>query len=311
MSYQPFTGITSIVNTIPSSVIVGASIIGVTPVIATQGGNAGLASRWPIIITDGNQTAKVTASSMLSVTVDNIPNVFISGSVATVGSITALQGTNPWLIGNSSVQTIQGTSPWVVGSVIATIQSSVAVAVTNITSSIISNQGTNPWIVGSVLGTFFEDNPHTSGDAGLFTLMVRNDTLSSITSQDLDYSPHIVGPVGETIVANSPITKWIQGSTSVMYGTSVQAIAPQGSSIFTYITGVQIANPSANNVYVTFTGGLGGISSVLGYTVAPANGGSNIVLPNAWKTGANSGFSASISGVASVYLSAQGFISKT
>jgi hypothetical protein len=62
------------------------------------------------------------------------------------------------------------------------------------------------------------------------------------------------------------------------------------------------------SVLVTFAGGLG---SILGYTIAPAGGGSNIIYTNALKTGENSAFTASISGVASVLVSAQGFISKT
>lgn len=160
----------------------------------------------------------------------------------------------------------------------------------------------------SILGTYAEDATHTSGNPGIFTLGVRNDSMSSITSADGEYSPITTGSIGETIVANSPITKWFQTQTSVMYGTSVQALAPQGSSVFTYVTGVQVVNNSANQSLVKFTGGLG---SVLAWTIAPANGGSNITFPNGLKTGANSGFSASISGISSIYVSAQGFISNT
>lgn len=181
----------------------------------------------------------------------------------------------------------------------------------NVTGSILSTvQGSVITVqqASSIVGTYVEDSAHTTGDRGLFTLGLRNDTMSSVTSASGDYSPITTGPIGETIVANSPITAWLQAQTSVMYGTSVQAIAPQGSSVFTYISGVQVVNDSANNVIVKFTGGLG---SVLGWTTAPANGGSNITYPNPLKTGANSGFSASISGVGSVYLSAQGFTSRT
>ncbi len=205
------------------------------------------------------------------------PSSLLAG-VSVMGTVPVTQVTSPWVVGNSSVMTIQGTSPWV---------------------------------IQSVVGTFPDNSAWTEGNSGLYVLGVRNDGMSSMISADLRYTPITVGPVGETIVANAPITKWIQGNASIFTGSSVQAIAPQGSSVFTYITGIQIANASANNVWITFTGGLGGVSSVLGYTVAPANGGSNIYLPNAWKTGQNSGFSASVSGVSSVYLSAQGFISKT
>lgn len=160
----------------------------------------------------------------------------------------------------------------------------------------------------SVIGSYNEDAGHTSGDIGLFTMGVRNDTMSSITSTDLDYSPHMVGPSGETIVANAPLTKWVAGVASAFTGIIQPVIAAQGSSVFTYITGFQAANASANNAYLTL---YGATSSIIAYTVVPANGGSNIYYPNAIKTNANGAFSASLSGVASVFLSAQGFISKT
>lgn len=179
------------------------------------------------------------------------------------------------------------------GSVLALVQ-----------SSVITQFGNIP----SIVGTYLEDNPHTSGDKGLFSLNVRNDTMASVTSADGDYGALMIGPSGEGIVANSPITKWISAQTSVMYGTSVQAVAPQGASIFTYITGLQIVNDSPNYTKVKITGGLG---SVLAWTIAPANGGSNIVFVNAIKTGENSGVSTSITGVSSVYVSMQGFISKS
>lgn len=175
----------------------------------------------------------------------------------------------------------------------------------------VTNQGTSPWVIQSIVGTYAEDAAHVTADKGIFNLAVRNDTMSSITSADGDYSPNAVGPVGERITANAPITQWVQGVTSVMYGTSVQALAPQGSSIFTYVTAVQIANDSPNYSRVTFTGGLGGTSSLLGIIPVPATGGAIVTLPNAWKTGANMGVSASISGISSVYVSLQGFISKT
>lgn len=160
----------------------------------------------------------------------------------------------------------------------------------------------------SIAGTYLEDSAHVSGDRGVFTLGVRNDTMSSVTSASGDYSQVTTGPVGEVIVANSPINQWFSAQTSVMYGTSVQAIAPQGASVFTYVTGIQVANDSATYSRVKITGGLG---SVLAWTVAPGNGGSNINFINPLRTGENSGVSASISGVSSVYISLQGFTSKT
>lgn len=162
----------------------------------------------------------------------------------------------------------------------------------------------------SVVGTYAEDSPSANLDKGLFVLGVRNDTLASVTSADGDYGALSLGPSGEAIVANAPLTKWIQGTADlrVVLGTSVAVLAAQGTSVFTYVTAIQIGNMGPASVLVTLTGGLG---SVLGYTIAPAGGGSNIYYPNGLKTGANSQFAASISGTASVLVSAQGFISKS
>lgn len=206
----------------------------------------------------------------------------LPAGTAVLGSIAALQGTNPWIetFSNSSILAVP------VGSVITVWQ--------------------NP----SIVGTYAEDAAHTTADKGLFSLNVRNDTLSSVTSTDGDYGALSVGPAGEGIVANAPLTKWVQGTADFRQGNtgaSVVLIAAQGASVFTYITGVQIANMGSASVLVT----LAGTGSTLGYSIAPAGGGSNIYYPNALKTPANGTFAASISGVASVLVSAQGFVSKT
>lgn len=168
------------------------------------------------------------------------------------------------------------------------------------------------WQSPSIVGTYAEDAPSSSGDKGFLVMGARNDTLSSVTSNDGDYSSHVVGPAGELIAENAPLTKWVSGTNSMLGGipltSSVIVIAAQGASIFTYITGVQIANLSASSVLVGF---YGATSSLIGYTIAPAGGGSNVYYENGLKTSANGAFSASVSGTASIYVSAQGFISKT
>lgn len=167
------------------------------------------------------------------------------------------------------------------------------------------------WQSASIAGTYSEDSAHTTTDRGVFVLGVRNDNMSSITSADGDYSPKIVGPVGEQIVANAPITKWVNGTTSVMYGASVQVLAAPGSSIFTYITGIQVVNESGNLSRVTISQGLGRVpASMIAWAIAPANGGSNMTFPNPIRVLDNNGVSASISGVSSVYVMIQGFNSK-
>lgn len=289
-----------------------------------------------VITTGGNSSVQVVGvmppQSVSGVGLFNVNHIG-NGSMATVayqlaGSVLAVSGT--FVTGNSSIQVVGAVPPTSVsgvglfntnhtgsGSVFTVSLGSIATAPSPASVSGVGIFNTNHtgngsvitvWQTPSIVGTYAEDAAHTTADKGVFVLGVRNDTMSSITSADGDYSPFAIGPTGEVISTNAPMTKWVQAQTSVMYGVSVQAIAAQGASIFTYITGVQVVNASANNAIVKFTGGLG---SVLAWTTAPANGGSNVVFSNPLKTGENSGFSASISGVASVYLSAQGFISKT
>lgn len=250
------TQITSIVSTVPSSVLVGASIFGALP-----GGN--------------NVLGAVAAS--------------ISGIVNVAGSVAGFAQST-----NASVITVNQSS-----SVITVWQSSSVLAVP--VGSVIT-----VWQAPSIVGTYAEDAAHTTGEKGLFMLGVRNDNLTSVTSASGDYSPLATDPTGAVMAHDAPITKWVQGTADlrVVLGASVTAIAAQGASVFTYIQSAQLANMGSASVLVTFGGGLG---SILGYSIAPAGGGSNIIFRPALKTGENSAFTASINGTASVLVSAQGF----
>jgi hypothetical protein len=168
----------------------------------------------------------------------------------------------------------------------------------------------------SIAGAYAGNSASIGSGLGVLGLGVRNDTFAStLSTTDGYYSPYTVGNVGEQIVANAPITKWVNGTSGAIYtGSSVAVIAAQGTGIYTYITGVQVANPSASPVYVTLAGSnaVASGASILAYTIAPASGGSNIVFSNPLKVvGPNAAFTASISAFSSVYVSAQGFISKT
>ena len=256
----------------------------------------------------------------------------ISGQVTVVSSITG--GIFPI---SGSVAAVVTNNVTVVSSIaggIFPISGSVAAVITNTnvnvggsvvgfqggawTASVVGNVGqigtiissiSGTIVVQSIVGTYAEDVGHASGDVGLFSLGVRNDAMPSITSADLDYSPIAVGPVGEVLTANAPITKWVRGNASMASGISQPIIAAQGASIFTYVTAVQLVNTTATNAFVTFLDSAAG--GIIGFAAAPANGGSNIIIPNAWRTLANGAFHSSINSLASVLVSAQGFISKT
>lgn len=298
---------TGSVVTIPTgnqsvSGVVGASIIGAPGIniINTLVGAANVATQ-----TDNNTPGNTVFAGSFGMVFNESNwdrqrgNSSIGAVVNTRNSsvITVWQNSSIIAINAGSVVTI------VPGSVITVWKDSSILAVP--VGSTLTVWGKSP----SIVGTYAEDAAHATGDKGIFVMQVRNDTMSSITSADGDYSPIAGGPVGETIVANSPITKWVQGTADFRngnVGASIQVIATGGTSVFTYITGIQVANMGSASVLVT----LASSGSTLGYTIAPAGGGSNIYYPNALKSPSNGNFAASLSGIASVLVSAQGFIAK-
>lgn len=229
------TVVASLVSTIPSSVLVGASIFGQLP-----------------------------------------------AGTAPIGSVATLQGTNPWVIvgsvyGAGSVVSFQG------GAWTASIVGNVGQ-----TGTIISSiSGTIE--VNSIVGTYAEDATHTTADKGIFTLGVRNDTVASFVSADLEYAPKAVDSAGRTVIKPfAPEQSRIEGTISLTNTSITTVIGAAGAGLKNYITDFWIANSGSVTTLVTFKDGAG---SLLGYTIAPATGGSNspgISMPI--RTGANATF---------------------
>src|SRR3990167_2614616 len=113
----------------------------------------------------GGSTLGVNPDASLNASIIGVPNVrFVNSSILAVpvGSIITV-----WQ--SSSVLSVP------TGSVITLIQAA------------------------SIAGTYAEDAAHTTADRGIFALGVRNDTQTSITSANNDYSPLAVGPTGGVI----------------------------------------------------------------------------------------------------------------
>lgn len=319
----PVTGSFSPAGNQSVSGTVGASVIGIVPV--TQSG------AWT------QSVVGTYSDSTVSSTVTGIPFMFkanISSSIMQAVSPlfplpASVQGTvGASILGIVPVQ-VTGTVPSqsVSGTVGASIVGQLP-AGTAVLGSVAVLQGSNPWIetfsnssilavpVGStitvfqapsIVGTYLEDNASANQDRGLFVLGVRNDTLASVTSTDADYGALTIGPSGEVITANAPLTKWFYTTGSVFNGGSVAVLGAQGGSIFSYVTAIQLSNMSANNALITVTSN----GSILAYQIAPANGGSNVYYPNGLKSQPNTTINASVSAISSVYVNLQGFISKS
>lgn len=325
---------------------VGASIIGQLPAgTAPLGSIATLQGTNPWIVTgsvqaavSGSVMAYQLAGSILAtsatVSMSN-SSVMLLNSANVIGSVTALQGTNPWITtfsnssvvafqlagsvlatsvtvntGNSSVMllnganvigsvtALQGTTPWLISSVYG-----------NISGSVVSSQGTNPWVIGSIVGTYAEDAGHTDADKGVFALGVRNDAVSSMTSAERDYGAHAIDAAGRTItVPFAGQQACIISYTGSVVSGSVTLIQASVIGSRNYITDYWVANTGSVANLITFQGG---DTSVVGYTIAPATGGSNavgIAVPLRTTLSQDLAFKASGTTISSIiYLTVKGY----
>lgn len=328
---QSGTVITSLVSTIPSSVIVGASIFGLPPVNVTNtnlnvgGSVVAFQGTDPWIITGSVQATVSTGNS--SVQVLNFPaNQSVSGAVSVSnlptnqnvsGSVVAwLESTNASVItvGTAAAnQSVSGTvnaaqiSTWRVSVISSTPSSMLAGASifgqlpagTAMLGSVVAYQGVIPWTIGSVYGnisgsvaaTITNTNVNVSGSVIAFqggTVItsisgavggsssiygMRNDAVASFLGADLTIRPVTVDSAGRTVVKPfvSEDGTIISYQGSVVSG-SVTLIQASAVGKRNYITDYWVANTGNAATLITFQGG---DTSVVGYTIAPAGGGSN------------------------------------
>lgn len=96
-----------------------------------------------------------------------------------------------------------------------------------------------------------EDAAHTTGDTGVFTLGVRNDTLADVTNTTADYSQYSTDIKGRLMTAGAPRSlKGVQ-QTSVSNTTSETTIVAAVGSTFLDVYGLILANTGASTTKVT------------------------------------------------------------
>lgn len=302
---QSGTWISSIVSTVPSSVIVGASIFGQLPAgTATLGSVAAIVSNFPAnqsvsgattttagsILSVTNPAGSVTAVSGISFSLSSVH--IVSGSVITVptgSTITLNQGSSIIARVTGSVA-ILGTSGSIMavtvvsGSTLAFAPAGSLMSVTNPAGSITQVTNTNVgsvivvWQVPSIVGTYAEDATHTTADKGFFVMGVRNDAVASFTGANLEYNPFGHDSAGRMLI--KPFapgeSSLLSTASTVNFGTATAAsirlfVAP-GAGLKNYITDFNISNTGAATTLVSF---VDEDASVMGRTIAPAGGGSN------------------------------------
>lgn len=308
-AHQQYIQISSILFALPTSPTGNQSVSGTVNIA----GNPSISGTVNVGNLPANQSVSGTVGASV---IGHAPVVIIGGSVATattnssvmllaganpIGSVTTLQGTNPWIItgsvqgsfspaGNQSVSgtvgaSVIGHAPVVIigGSIAtATTNSSVMLLTgTNMIGSVATYQGTVPWAVAGSVAAFQAGTAITSIVSSIPSSVLvgshaqRNDAVASFLGGNLTWNPIATDSAGRILMRPfAPEEARVEGYNSVV-STSVTTLVPAaGTGLRNYITDVFIANTGASATLVTFRSGGG--TSVLGYTIAPAGSGSNL-----------------------------------
>lgn len=248
MAYIPSSGSVVAFQSLPSSLLTGASIIGLTPVAVTN---------TPSIsgtVNVGNFSGSVVAfqgGPMSASVLSSIPSSMLTGAsifgqlpagTAVLGSVAALQGTNPWQVAIIS------------GSVATTTTNSSVMLLNgaNVIGSVTALQGTLPWAVaGSIAGTYTEPNVATSvtGLAVMFKTNVSTSTMGVVSTTNplpvnltTSINQSVSGTVGASLIGSLPAGAQVIGSVAVLQGTNPWITTFGNSSIFATQQGTHIAS---------------------------------------------------------------------
>lgn len=108
-----------------------------------------------------------------------------------------------------------------------------------------------------------EDAAHTTGDVGVFSLGVRNDTLLDTTNTTADYTQLSTDIKGRVMTAGAPrALKGIQ-QTSVSNTTSETTIITAIASTFLDVYGIILANTGASTTKVTIKDATAGTTRII------------------------------------------------
>lgn len=303
----------SVLQTLTGLMSTNASVITVGTAAANQSVSgtigASVIGHAPVVIVGGSILTSATANQSVSgaVSVSNFPTTQnISGSVVAFGfpANQSVSGT----VGNTQVGT------WVT-SLVSTVPSSVIVGA-SVFGTVPVTQVTSPWLTVPTSGSVIANQGGTRITSLVSTIPSsvlvgnyghRNDALASFLGANLTWRPFATDSAGRTL--NKPFAAEearVEGYHSVVSTSVTTLVAAAGAGLRNYITDVWIANTGATTTLITFKDGAG---SILGYTIAPAGGGSNLPgLQTPIRTGANASFDFQPTSASSIlYATVKGF----
>lgn len=221
-----------------------------------------------------------------TVTVSNIVSVSTTGINQVSGSVTVLQGSNPWVTSSTGITQISGTvftqnpvSAVTILNPTVTVSNVVSISATGITqvsgttfvqnfpASYTVNQGTNPWVTSAtgitqVSGTVFVQNQLTSmtvTTSGVVSTFITNPT--SITS-GLATSANQVTEINNQASQTTLLTQISTSTASTAnFVSGVATAANQAIMAANQTNGTQIA--IANETSLTVTGSASALNAVI------------------------------------------------
>lgn len=264
---------------------------------------AATAAKQPALGTAGTPSADViTVQGVTSMTALKVDGSAVTQPVSGTVSITANSAVNVAQI--NGVATTMGNGVSGTGVQRVTIASDSTGNIATIGTSV------TPGTAAANLGKA-EDAAAASGDTGVAVWGVRNETLTSPTSLDGDYTQLTVGSAGEVVVQQAPLSAHVTGNATATTTSDTSVVAAQGASVYFYATSITVVNTGSSTTLITFKDGNAG--STLFYGIAPAgggitfNGGGKPII----KTSANTAlYFACGTASTTVYCSVSGFKSK-
>lgn len=271
MSYQ-FIDAYSSVLTADSSIVSGSGTSGTQRPIVNVGS---VLVSIPVNLSGNTSVSGTVGASIIGGTVGasiiGLTPVTFSGSPSISGAVT--------VVGNHSVS----------GTLGASLVGQLPAGTANL-GSIVATQGTTPWVVSSVYGNV--SGSVLSQQLGTRTTSVvgsipsslltgvyghRNDAVASFLGGNLTWNPLATDSAGRPVVKLfAPEASAIRGRASLVSagaGGSAIAITAPGAGLRAYITDAHFTNSGATTARLDICDSDG---SIIGTTIAPAGGGSNL-----------------------------------
>lgn len=154
-----------------------------------------------------------------------------TGVIATVGAVTAI--TNALPAGTNAIGKLAANSGVDIGDVDVTTVGTIT-----------------PGTAATSLGKA-EDAVHTTGDTGVFSLGVRNDTLADVTNASADYSQLSTDIKGRVMTAGAPRALKGTAQVSLSNTTSETTVIAATASTFHDVYGLILANTGATTTKVS------------------------------------------------------------